>query len=148
MNPIGPGAAGEDHSANTRETFLYFSALTLFLYLATPVGYLIDIPTSFMLKNQLGARPDQVSTFRLLTAIPAYFAFVFGLIRDVWNPFGLRDRGYFLIFAPATAIVFIVMAFSPVSYGGLYVGMLLAMLLSRFVTAAYQGLMAQWARKD
>ena len=35
-----------------------------------------------------------------------------------------------------------VMAFSPVSYRGLYVGMFLAMLLFRFITAAYQGLMA------
>ena len=142
MNRIGSSAAGEDSSAHTGQTFLYFGGLTLFLYLATPIGYLVDIPTSFMLKNQLGATAEQISTFRLITAIPVYLAFAFGLIRDVWNPFGLRDRGYFLIFGPATAIVFIVMAFSPVSYRGLYVGMFLAMLLSRFVTAAYQGLMA------
>ena len=142
MNRIGPSAAGEDSSAHTRQTFLYFGSLTLFLYLATPVGYLVDIQTSFMLKNQLGATAEQISTFRLITAIPVYLAFAFGLIRDVWNPFGLRDRGFFLIFAPATAIVFIVMAFSPVSYRGLYVGMFLAMLLSRFISAAYQGLMA------
>ena len=142
MNRIGPSASSEDNSAHTRQTFLYFGSLTLFLYLATPIGYLIDIPTSFMLKNQLGATAEQISTFRLVTAIPVYFAFAFGLIRDVWNPFGLRDRGYFLIFAPATAIVFVVMAFSPVSYRGLYVGMFVAMLLSRFIAAAYQGLMA------
>jgi MFS family permease len=142
MNRIGSSAAGEDSSANTLQTFLYFGSLTLFLYLATPVGYLVDIPTSFMLKNQLGATAEQVATFRLITAIPVFLAFAFGLIRDVWNPFGLRDRGYFLIFGPATAIVFVMMAFSPVSYRGLYVGMFLAMLFSRFVTAAYQGLMA------
>jgi MFS family permease len=142
MNRIGPSASGEDSSAHTRQTFLYFGSLTLLLYLATPIGYLVDIPTSFMLKNQLGATAEQISTFRLVTAIPVYLAFAFGLIRDVWNPFGLRDRGYFLIFGPATAIVFMGMAFSPVSYRGLYVGMFLAMLLSRFVTAAYQGLMA------
>ena len=65
-----------------------------------------------MLKNQLHATATQVSTFRLLTAIPVYFAFVFGLARDHWNPFGLRDRGFFLIFAPATAAAFIWMAFS------------------------------------
>ncbi len=142
MNDIGPGAAGEDSSANTRQTFLYFGSLTLFIYLATPIGYLVDIQTSYMLKNQLGATAEQISTFRLVTAIPVYLAFAFGLIRDVWNPFGLRDRGYFLIFAPATAIVFLGMAFSPVSYQGLYIGMFLAMLLSRFLAAAYQGLMA------
>ncbi len=142
MNRIGPSASSEDNSAHTCQTFLYFGSLTLFLYLATPIGYLIDIPTTFMLKNQLGAKPDQVSTFRLITAIPVYFAFAFGLTRDLWNPFGLRDRGYFLIFGLATAIVFVFMAYSPVSYRGLYMGMLVAMLLSRFIVAAYQGLMA------
>ena len=34
------------------------------------------------------------------------------------------------------------MAFSPLSYVGLYVGMFLAMLFFRFISAAYQGLMA------
>jgi len=142
MNRIGSGIASEDSAAHTRQTFLYFGSLTLLVYLATPNGYLVDIPTSFMLKNQLGASPEQVSTFRLVTAIPIFIAFAFGLLRDAWNPFGLRDRGYFLIFAPATAIVFVVMAFLPLSYQGLYVGMFLAMLLFRFIMAAYQGLMA------
>ncbi len=142
MNRTGPSAAGEDSSAHTRQTFLYFGSLTLFLYLATPVGYLLDIQTSFMLKNQLSATAEQIAAFRLITAIPVYLAFVFGLMRDKWNPFGLRDRGFFLIFGPATAIVFVFMAFSNVSYAAFFVGMFLAMLLSRFVTAAYQGLMA------
>ena len=142
MNCISPIAGGEDRSAHTRQTFLYFGSLTLFLYLATPAGYLVDIQTSYILKNQLGATAEQTSAFRLVTAIPVYLAFAFGLMRDAWNPFGLRDRGFFLIFAPATAIVFMVMAFSPVSYRGLYVGMFLAMLSFRFIAAAYQGLMA------
>ena len=44
-----------DASANTRQTFAYFGWLTLFVYLATPAGYLVDIQTSYMLKNQLHA---------------------------------------------------------------------------------------------
>ncbi len=95
-----------------------------------------------MLKNQLGATAEQTSAFRLVTAIPMYLAFVFGLMRDAWNPFGLRDRGFFLIFAPAATVIFLVMAFSPLSYTGLYLGVLLAMLSFRFIAAAYQGLMA------
>jgi len=35
------------------QVYLYFGALTLFLYIATPAGALVDIATSFMLKNQL-----------------------------------------------------------------------------------------------
>ena len=95
-----------------------------------------------MLKNQLGATAEQTSAFRLVAAIPMYLAFVFGLMRDAWNPFGLRDRGFFLIFAPAATVIFLVMAFSPLSYTGLYLGVLLAMLSFRFIAAAYQGLMA------
>ncbi len=109
-----------DHngSTDTGQTFLYFGWLTLFLYLATPTGYLVDIQTSYMLKNQLHATATQISMFRLMTGIPVYFAFAFGLMRDQWNPFGLRDRGFFLIFAPATAMAFIWMAiFAPLLPG-------------------------------
>ncbi|KJK18727.1 major facilitator transporter [Burkholderiaceae bacterium 16] len=134
--PPTNGSEGSDR------TLLYFGWLTLFIYLATPAGYLVDIQTSYILKNQLHATATQISTFRLVTGIPVYFAFAFGLARDQWNPLGLRDRGFFLIFAPATAVAFIWMAFSGFSYAGLVIGMLLAMLSSRFIAAAYQGLVA------
>jgi Na+/melibiose symporter-like transporter len=64
------------------------------------------------------------------------------LIRDLWSPFGLRDRGYFLLFAPLTAAVFLWLAFSNLSYGGLLAGVILAMLSFRFIAAAYQALIA------
>ena len=137
-----PATSSRDDSTNTSQTFVYFGWLTLFVYLATPSGYLVDIQTSYMLKNELHATATQVSIFRLVTGIPVYFAFAFGLIRDQWNPLGLRDRGYFLIFAPVTAAAFIWMATSRVSYSGLLSGVLLAMLSSRFIAAAYQGLIA------
>ena len=79
-------------SPNTRPIFLYFGSLTLLVYLVAP-EYLLDIPTSYMLKNHLHATAPQVSMFRLLTGIPVYVAFLFGMARDLWSPFGLRDRG-------------------------------------------------------
>ena len=129
-------------SAGAGQTFFYFGCLTLFVYLATPVGYLVDIQTSYMLKNQLHATAIQVSTFRLVTAIPVYLGFVFGLARDLWNPLGLRDRGFFLIFAPVTAGAFVGLAWLRLSYEGLLAGMLLLMLSFGFIGAAYQGLLA------
>jgi len=135
-------ASSRDDSPNTIQTFIYFGWLTLFVYLSTPTGYLVDIQTSYILKNQLHATATQVSIFRLVTGIPVYFAFAFGLIRDQWNPLGLRDRGFFLIFAPVTAAAFIWMATSRATYRGLVIGVLLAMLSSRFIAAAYQGLLA------
>ena len=122
--------------------FVYFSPLTLLVYLALPHAYLLDIATSYMLKNQLHASATEVSTFRLITAVPVYLSFVFGLTRDLWNPLGMKDRGFFLIFAPLTATVFLWMSSSALSYGELFVGMLLAMFFFRFIAAAYQGLMA------
>jgi hypothetical protein len=77
-----------------------------------------------------------------VTAVPVYLSFLFGFSRDVWSPFGLRDRGYFLLFGALTALAFLGLALAPLSYGGLLVGMLMAMASFRFLMAAYQGLMA------
>lgn len=128
--------------ARPGQVFLYFGPLTLLVYLALPHAYLLDITTTYMLKDRLHASANEVSMFRLLTAIPVYLSFLFGLSRDLWNPFGLRDRGFFLLFAPATAAVFLWMAATKLSYRELFIGMLLAMFLFRFVAAAYQGLIA------
>src|SRR5215469_12703396 len=78
------------------QIFLYFSPLTLLVYLVLPHGYLLDIATTYMLKDQLRATATEVSMFRLVTAIPVYLSFAFGFTRDLWNPLGMRDRGYFL----------------------------------------------------
>lgn len=124
-----------------RPIYIYFGLLTLLVFFLSP-EWVMDIPTTYMLKNHLHATAPQVSMFRLLTGIPLYVAFLFGLVRDLWNPFGLRDRGYLLLFAPLTAAVFIWMAVSPLSYGMLMIGMILAMATFRLVLAAYQGLIA------
>jgi hypothetical protein len=128
-------------SSSVRQIFLYFGPLTLMVYLFAPES-LLDIPTSYMLKDHLSATAPQVSMFRLLTGLPLYLGFVFGLARDLWNPGGWRDRGYFFLFAPLTAAVFIWMALVHLSYAGLLVGMILATLSFRFILAAYQGLLA------
>jgi hypothetical protein len=124
------------------KVFGYFSVLALVTYLASPSGYLVDFATSYMLKDQLHLNADQVANFRLLTGIPTYFAFVFGVTRDTWNPFGRRDRGYLMIFGPIVALVFAWLAVSPLTYNGLFFGMLVAMIASRFLKATFQGLMA------
>ena len=131
-----------NEAAGLRQTYWYFGLLTLLVYLVTPNYYLVDISTAYMLKNQLHATPMAVSQFRVLTAIPLYLSFLFGFARDLWNPFGLRDRGYFLIFGPLTAAAFVWMALTHLTYQSLFVGMLLVMFTFRFVAAGYQGLLA------
>lgn len=138
-------SAGLDQARTGRawRIFFYFGLLTLLVSLASPSGYLVDIQTSFLLKNELKETPKRIAMFRMVTALPIYFAFVAGLIRDQWNPLGLRDRGYFLIFGPAVAIALAAMGSGRnLSFVGLLLAMLVVMFASRFIAAAYEGLMA------
>lgn len=128
--------------SKARQVFLYFTPLTLLVFLVLPNGYLLDIATSFMLKNRLHATPEQIANFRLLTAVPVYLSFAFGLARDRWNPFGMRDRGFMLIFGCLTTVLFVWMSQAPLTYGVLLTGMLLVMFAFCFVAAAARGLLA------
>lgn len=128
-------------SARTRQVLLYFGLMSLLVSLVNP-GFLLDIPTSYMLKNSLHASPSQVSLFRLPTGIPLYLGFAFGMVHDLWNPVGQRDRGYFRIFVPLMMCVLACMALSRVAYSELLIGMLLTAVTYSFVFAAFQGLTA------
>jgi MFS family permease len=141
-------AAPAPDATGRRDVFLYFGLLTFLVYIASPHAYLLDVATAYMLKNQLHATASEISQFRVLTAAPIYVSFLFGLSRDLWNPFGLRDRGFFLIFAPAAVAVFLVLAVLKLSYAGLFVGVFVAMIAFRFIAAAYQGLMALTAQEQ
>src|SRR5215470_1883651 len=74
--------------------FLYLGALIFLLAFGSPSGGLIDIPLSFFLKNKLNLTAHELAIFRLIAAIPLYLSFVFGFIRDTWNPLGKGDRGF------------------------------------------------------
>lgn len=130
-----------DNSFNTRLLFLYFGIMSLLVNLVNP-AFLLDIPTSYMLKNILHASASQIALFRLLTGVPIYLAFAFGMVRDLWDSLGQRDPGYFRIFVPLMVCVLAFMAFSPTTYPGLLAGMLMATVMFSFVFAAYQGLIA------
>ena len=138
---------GEKAQVNTAPIYTYFGAITLLLYLATPNGYLVDIATAYMLKNGLHASPETVAQFRFLSALPIYVSFIFGLTRDRWNPLGLRDRGFFLIFAPLTGLIFVVLAIGKLQYTTLLIGIMAAMVTFGLVSAAYQGLMSLVAQE-
>jgi MFS family permease len=133
--------ANSNQSSSTRQLLVYFGLLSLLVNLVGP-QYLLDIPISYMLKNILHASASQVSMFRLLIGVPTYLGFVFGMVRDRWNPFGWRDRGYFRVFVPVLMFVLGWMALSRVTFAGLIVGMLLATIAYSFISAAYQGLTA------
>src|ERR1700686_4057414 len=99
-----------------RSIFLYLSMLIVLLAFGSPAGGLIDIPISFFLKNRLHLTAHEVANFRVAAAIPLYLSFVFGFIRDMWSPFGMKDRGFMLVFGSISALLYIFFAFMPMTY--------------------------------
>jgi hypothetical protein len=123
-----------------RTAFIYLGGLVALIAFADPNGGLMDIPVSFFLKNKLHLEASEVARFRLIAGIPLYLSFVFGLLRDTWNPFGIKDRGLLAIFGAIGTCLYLYFAFTPVSYGNLLVAMVLLTTASLFVASAQNGL--------
>ena len=87
--------------------FLYLGALIVLLSFGAPSGGLIDIPITFLLKNKLHLEAHEVATFRMWAALPFYLSFVVGFLRDIWNPFGMRDRGFILLFGAVSTVIYL-----------------------------------------
>jgi Na+/melibiose symporter-like transporter len=120
--------------------FLYLGVLIILLACGSPSGGLIDIPISFFLKNKLHLEAHEVAVFRLAAAVPLYLSCVFGFIRDTWNPFGMEDRGFMLLFGAVTAGLYLVFASTPVSYATLLAAVVLLTTSFLFVASAQNGL--------
>ena len=120
--------------------FLYLGILIILLAFGSPSGGLMDIPISFFLKNKLHLTAHEVAEFRLMSAIPLYLSCVFGFIRDTWNPFGMRDRGFMLLFGTISAGLYVFFAFTPITYVTLIVAVVLLTTSFLFVASAQNGL--------
>ena len=123
-----------------RKILLYLGLLIVLLGFGSPSGGLIDIPITFLLKNRLHLEAHELAQFRLISAIPLYLSFVFGFIRDTWNPFGMGDRGFMLLFGAITAALYVLFGFTPVTYATLLVAVVLLTTSFLFVTSAQNGL--------
>jgi Na+/melibiose symporter-like transporter len=123
-----------------RRIFLYLGVLIVLLGFGAPSGGLIDIPITFFLKNKLHLKAHELADFRLLSAIPLYLSCVFGFIRDTWNPFGMKDRGFMLLFGTITAGFYVFFAFTSITYVTLLVAVVLLTTSFLFVTSAQNGL--------
>lgn len=127
------------HSVRQR-IFLYLGLLIFLLAFGAPSGGLIDIPISFFLKNRLHLKAREVADFRLVASIPLYLSCVFGFVRDTWNPFGMEDRGFMLLFGAISASLYVFFAFTPITYGTLLVAVVLLTSSFLFVASAQNGL--------
>ncbi len=120
--------------------FLYLGVLIVLLAFGSPAGGLIDIPISFLLKNKLHLKAHELADFRVVSAFPLYLSCVFGFVRDTWNPLGMRDRGFMLLFGAVTASLYVVFAFAPTTYLTLLVAVILLTSSFLFVASAQSGL--------
>jgi BT1 family len=123
-----------------RRVFFYLAVLTILVFLGDPNEGLIDTPLSFFLKNRLHLQPHALANFRLVSAIPLYLSFVFGFVRDTWDPLGMRDRGFIVIFSAISAALYIYFAFAPVSYSTLLIAVFMLTCSFLFIDSAYSGL--------
>ena len=139
--PVAVERAPETLAPSVRRSiFLYLGILIVLLAFGGPSGGLIDIPISFFLKNRLHLEAHEVAQFRLIAAIPLYLSFVFGFIRDMWNPLGMRDRGFILLFGAACALLYLGFAFLPMTYSSLLVAVIVLTTSFLFVASAQNGL--------
>ena len=120
--------------------FLYLGALIIMTDFGGPSGGLFSVPISFLLKNKLHLQAHEASEFKLISSIPLYLSFLFGLARDTWNPFGMRDRGFFVLFGAISACLYIFFAFTPITYPALLVAVVLSATSYSFISAARNGL--------
>jgi Na+/melibiose symporter-like transporter len=135
-----PIAAADLSPSVRRSIFLYVGILIVLLAFGAPSGGLLDIPISFFLKNRLHLQAHEVANFRLVAAIPLYLSFVFGFVRDMRNPLGMKDRGFMLVFGGITAALYVAFAFIPMTYPTLLAAVVLLTTSFLFVSSAQNGL--------
>ena len=122
--------------------FAYLGVLIVLLAFGSPAGGLIDIPISFFLKNKLHLQASELANFRLVAALPLYLSFIFGFVRDTWNPIGMGDRGFLLLFGAISAVLYTVFAFTPVTYVTLLIAVVLLTTTFLFASSAQNGMTA------
>jgi MFS family permease len=127
--------------------FLYLGLLIILLGFGSPFGGLIEIPITFLLKNKLNLQAHELAQFRLVAAVPLYLSFVFGFIRDTWNPFGMGDRGLMLLFGTITAALYVLFGYAPISYAMLLVAVVVLTISFLFITSAQNGLTSTIAQQ-
>lgn len=137
---VEPARVAPLDSSTRWNILLYLSILTVLMGFGAPHGGLIYIPISFILKNKLHLSAHQVADFRLLAGLPLYFAALFGMVRDSLNPFGMKDRGFLLIFGGLGAAVYLFFAFLPFNYPMLVVSFILLTVSYLFIASAMRGL--------
>jgi MFS family permease len=81
-----------------------------------------------------------MAVFILIAGAPSGVSFLFGFARDRWNPLGMRDRGFMVLFGGLCAAFYALFAITPVTYQSLLLASLLLGTSFLFVSSAQNGL--------
>lgn len=130
-------------STDRRTIVLYAGVMIAVLSFTSPSVGLFVIPLSFVLKNGLHLSANELATFTLWAGIPAYFALAFGVMRDRWSPFGLGDRGHFILFGALSSLLYIAFCFIRVSEPVLLANAFLEVVTYLFLWGAWNGLASE-----
>ena len=143
-----PTKVATDLPVNDRSRILiYLAVLVFILGFGSPFGGLISLPITFFLKNKLHMKAHEVAGFLAISGIPLYLGFLCGFIRDSWNPFGRRDRGYMMLFGAICAALYVIFAFVPVNATTLLAAVILMTTAFLFVQSGQTGLGSTIARQ-
>jgi hypothetical protein len=127
--------------------FLYLGVLIVLLTFGDPAGGLINVPIGFFLKNRLHLEAHELADFWLWSASPLYLSCIFGFIRDTRNPFGMKDRGFMMLFAVISVGLYICFAFTPATYVTLLTAIFLLTTTFLFILSAQNGLTSTIAQQ-
>lgn len=127
--------------------FTYLGCLIALLSFSDPNGGVLDIPMSFVLKNQMHMDAHELAKFRLIASIPLYLSFIFGLFRDSWSSKTIRDPGLIGVFSLLSAALYLILALFPLSYLTILLAALLPTASFLFAASAQSGLTASISRQ-
>lgn len=125
--------------AERTRLLVYGGVMLTLVQFAVPYEGLIGLPVVFFLKNKLGLSAHDVATFNLIASIPLFVGFLFGFLRDTWNPFGRGDRGYVAVFGVLSVLSYGAMILLEPTYGVLLAGVFLTTIAIQMVFSAGRG---------
>jgi MFS family permease len=128
----------EPRAHATPEVYGY---LFILCFLVLSPGGVIYTPIQFIYKDQLHLTADQTAIFKLIVNVPGYLAFVFGILRDRFNPFRMGDRGFLLIFGLASAAILSAMSQMPLTRWTVGLGLIIWSLATGMIGAAFQAIL-------
>jgi len=118
---------------------VYSYLLVLCLLVLTPSN-VIYTPLQFLYKDQLHLTANQTALFKLIVNVPGFVAFAFGMVRDRYNPFGMGDRGFLMIFGVVAAVFMAALSQIPLSLVTLGAGLILWSLGTGMIGASFSAI--------